>query len=99
LVVGGFGALIGSVIGHGVPSRHWRRHDPDWDDPDENSTVKPPQRDKTAASCSQTGPQISRPDPEIQAIPATGEPQTAPTHLTEYSGLPLVTILLVGCLT
>jgi hypothetical protein len=40
LVIGGLGALIGSVIGHGIPNRHWHRRRPDWDDPDENAGTR-----------------------------------------------------------
>ncbi len=47
LVIGGLGALIGSAIGHGIPARHWHRHRPDWDDPDENAATAPPRPDKT----------------------------------------------------
>jgi hypothetical protein len=42
LVVGGFGALIGAIVGHGIPARPWHRRRPDWDDPEENAMDPPP---------------------------------------------------------
>lgn len=44
IILGGFGAAIGSAIGHGIPARHWHRHRPDWDDPEENAMTTQPGR-------------------------------------------------------
>ena len=65
-VIGGLGALIGSVIGHGVPARHWHRHRPDWDDPEENAMLPPERakmtrgRSRTTASSHRNGPRFGR---------------------------------------
>ena len=43
---GGFGALVGAVIGHGIPGSHWshRHHYPDPDDDEEEMAVTRPRK-------------------------------------------------------
>jgi len=54
MLVGGFGALIGAAIGHGIPARPWRHHRPAWDDPNENAANPRPNSQGATGSGRQT---------------------------------------------
>jgi hypothetical protein len=60
LVVGGFGALIGAIVGHGIVARPRHRRHPDWDEPEERAVA--PQPNPPAATSSG---QRASPDPPL----------------------------------